>query len=88
MNRGIWILRESARALGDRLSSELGAEIETAPRGENRQAFRDVFASRSQWIIIGTSGVATRFVSGLLESKQSDPAVVMTGVAPVTRATS
>lgn len=77
MSPGIWILREQARPLAERLVEEVGGTIETAPSGENREAFRELFGSRSQWILIGATGVATRFVSGLLDSKKSDPAVVV-----------
>ncbi len=77
MSRGVWILREQARGLAEKIAVGIGAQVETAPSGENRQAFRQRFAEHQQWVILGASGVATRYLSGLLDSKKSDPAVVV-----------
>lgn len=77
MSRGLWILREQARPLAETIARKIGAVVETAPSGENRLAFRKAFDSHRQWVILGASGVATRYVSGLLDSKKSDPAVVV-----------
>ncbi|MCF6311797.1 MAG: precorrin-3B C(17)-methyltransferase [Verrucomicrobiales bacterium] len=77
MSRGVWILREQARSIAEKIARAIGAEVETAVAGENRQAFRERFAAHRQWLIIGASGVATRYVSGLLDSKKSDPAVAV-----------
>ncbi|MEM7010393.1 MAG: precorrin-3B C(17)-methyltransferase [Verrucomicrobiota bacterium] len=76
MSTAVWILREEARSLAETIAEGLGASVETAPKGENRETFRRRFREASAWVIVGASGVATRFVSGLLESKQTDPAVV------------
>lgn len=77
MSRGIWILREQARPVAEGLAEAIGAVVETAATGENREAFRTRFAEHRQWVILGASGVATRYLSGLLDSKKSDPAVVV-----------
>lgn len=77
MSRGVWILRERVRPIAEKIARAIGAEVETAVAGENRQAFRQRFAAHRQWLIIGASGVATRYVSDLLDSKKNDPAVVV-----------
>jgi cobalt-precorrin 5A hydrolase len=50
---------------------------------ESRQAesqkvrFREQFGQRSQWVLVMATGIATRFVDGLLRDKHQDPAVVV-----------
>ena len=39
--------------------------------------FREQFGQRSQWVLIMATGIATRFVDGLLRDKHQDPAVVV-----------
>jgi cobalt-precorrin 5A hydrolase len=52
-------------------------------QAESRQAesqkvrFREQFGQRSQWVLIMATGIATRFVDGLLRDKHQDPAVVV-----------
>lgn len=42
-----------------------------------RVRFREQFGQRSQWVLIMATGIATRFVDGLLRDKHRDPAVVV-----------
>ena len=39
--------------------------------------FREQFGQRPQWVLIMATGIATRFVDGLLRDKHQDPAVVV-----------
>ncbi|HEY0341456.1 MAG TPA: cobalamin biosynthesis protein, partial [Steroidobacteraceae bacterium] len=39
--------------------------------------FQEQFRSRSQWVLVMATGIATRFVDGLLRDKHEDPAVVV-----------
>jgi cobalt-precorrin 5A hydrolase len=77
-------------ALAQRLGGELfrpwrGAESQTAEsqvaesqRAESQKArFREQFGQRSQWVLVMATGIATRFVDGLLRDKHQDPAVVV-----------
>lgn len=42
-----------------------------------RAYFQARFTERSQWVLIMATGIATRFVAGLLQDKRTDPAVVV-----------
>jgi len=77
-------------AHAQRLGGELirpwqGAESQTAEsqvaesqRAESQKArFREQFGQRSQWVLMMATGIATRFVDGLLRDKHQDPAVVV-----------
>ena len=76
--------------LAERLGGELirpwrAAEVQEEGPGwmESRQAqsqkarFREQFGRRSQWVLVMATGIATRFVDGLLRDKHQDPAVVV-----------
>jgi cobalt-precorrin 5A hydrolase len=39
--------------------------------------FQEHFDQRSQWVLVAATGIATRFVEGLLRDKHQDPAVVV-----------
>lgn len=77
---GIWLVREEALALGSRLQKQLGGELFT-PRHQGaptqRERFRTVFATRSHWVLVMATGIATRFMDGLPQDKRTDPAVVV-----------
>ena len=56
------------------------AQSETAqpPRARSqRERFQEEFAQRSQWVLVMATGIATRFVDGVLQDKHQDPAVVV-----------
>jgi cobalt-precorrin 5A hydrolase len=76
--------------LAQRLGGELLRPwLETEPEeSESRDAgrqqtesqkarFREQFGQRSQWVLVMATGIATRFVDGLLQDKHQDPAVVV-----------
>ena len=76
---GIWPVRLEAERLAQRLAQQLGAELfRPWEREETHKAqFQAQFGLRSQWVLIMATGIATRFVAGLLRSKHEDPAVVV-----------
>jgi cobalt-precorrin 5A hydrolase len=76
---GIWPVRREAERLAQRLAQQLGAELFRPWEREETQKtqFRAQFAQRSHWVLIMATGIATRFVDGLLEDKREDPAVVV-----------
>lgn len=76
---GIWLVRADAEALGERLQQHLGGDLlrpwlvsEMAPL----EQFRQVFPLYRQWLLIMASGIAVRYLDGLLQDKRRDPAVV------------
>ncbi len=82
-NTVVWIVRESARPLANRLASFLGARVlpnlEEFSREEatNRELFCAEFPQATHWVLVMAAGIATRYLAGLPQSKQSDPAVVV-----------
>ncbi len=76
---GIWPVRVEAAALGERLAQQLSGELFRPWEGlESQKAvFRERFASHSHWVLIMATGIATRFIDGLLHDKHHDPAVVV-----------
>ncbi|CAB3792793.1 cobalamin biosynthesis protein [Pararobbsia alpina] len=79
---GIWLVREHALPLGERLRAGLDGRLFT-PWNEGdatvsqREHFRNVFGSLRQWVLVMASGIAVRILDGLPQSKHSDPAVVL-----------
>jgi cobalt-precorrin 5A hydrolase len=76
---GIWAVRPEAEQLAQRLAQQLGAELfRPWEREETQKAqFQAQFAQHSHWVLIMATGIATRFVEGLLRDKHQDPAVVV-----------
>lgn len=79
----IWIVRESARPLAERLAVELDAIVFPAAvppdcgQDSNRRQFEGAFYKHAQWVLLMAAGIATRYLSGLPKDKHSDPAVVV-----------
>lgn len=79
----IWIVRESARPMADRLADFLGATVFPEARIDggcpesNRDSFCQAFRKSTQWLLIMASGIATRYLAGLPVDKHTDPAVVV-----------
>ena len=67
---------------GDQLQEEESGRAESR-QAESRQAesqkvrFREQFGQRSQWVLVMATGIAGRFVDGMLRDKHQDPAVVV-----------
>jgi cobalt-precorrin 5A hydrolase len=76
---GIWPVRADAESLATRLVRRLGGELfRPWDERESQQArFQSEFPRRSHWVLIMATGIATRFVEGLLRDKHHDPAVVV-----------
>lgn len=77
---GIWLVRAQAEALGTVLHKRLDAVVYRPwqePVQSQRLQFADAYRQRDYWIIIGATGVAVRFLDGLIGDKHSDPAVVV-----------
>ncbi|WP_216320412.1 cobalamin biosynthesis protein [Deinococcus aestuarii] len=75
----VWPVRRESEALAERLADGLGAALHRPWQSAERQltAFRSTFHTTRAWVLIGAVGIAVRFLSGLPESKHSDPAVVV-----------
>jgi cobalt-precorrin 5A hydrolase len=76
---GIWAVRMEAEKLGEVLAERLGGELIRPWRQAESQKvqFREQFGQRSHWVLVMATGIATRFVDGLLQDKHQDPAVVV-----------
>jgi cobalt-precorrin 5A hydrolase len=77
---GIWMVRQQALGIGRYLAARL--EAECYARNEissptNREAFLSRFHEHRQWVLIMTTGIAVRYLQGLLTAKESDPGVVV-----------
>ena len=77
---GIWIVRNEARTLGERLATTLGAQLHLPEKHDsrsNREAFAAAWHTHRQWIVIATTGIAVRYLQGLAKDKATDPGVVV-----------
>jgi cobalt-precorrin 5A hydrolase len=77
---GVWIVRQQGLDIGRYLATRLEAECyspneNSAP--SNREAFTSCFREHRQWVLVMTTGIAVRYLQGLLADKQSDPGVVV-----------
>jgi cobalt-precorrin 5A hydrolase len=77
---GIWIVRLQAFDVGRYLATRLGAECYSPDKFSvptNREAFSSRFHQHRQWVLVMTTGIAVRYLQGLLTSKESDPGVIV-----------
>jgi cobalt-precorrin 5A hydrolase len=76
---GIWPVRSAAEQLAQRLVRQLGGELFRPWEAQDtpKEQFQVQFGQRSHWILIMATGIATRFLEGLLRDKHHDPAVVV-----------
>ena len=77
---GIWIVRKHALALGQFCQQHLGGRLYlpwTNTDQSPKLQFQAIFHQHSSWLMIMTTAIAVRYLDGLLESKFSDPAVVV-----------
>ena len=79
MTPGVWLVRPEGEELGRRVAEALGAEAVCPWKAEERarELFAQLYPSRRQWVVIGTTGIAVRFLEGLTRDKHSDAAVVV-----------
>ena len=76
---GIWPVRPEAQGLAERLARQFDGELFRPWEGAESQKaqFEAQFGRHSHWILIMATGIATRFMDGLLRDKHHDPAVVV-----------
>jgi len=80
---GVWIVRESARPLAEKLAASLGALVHPkssfseSAKDSNRVQFEAVFPNTKHWILLMASGIASRYLARLPRDKHSDPSVVV-----------
>jgi cobalt-precorrin 5A hydrolase len=76
---GVWPVRVEAERIAAMLALRLGGELfRPWERDEvQKSQFQAFFRQRDQWVLVMATGIATRFVDGLLQDKHQDPAVVV-----------
>ncbi|KQQ45103.1 cobalamin biosynthesis protein CbiG [Duganella sp. Leaf126] len=77
---GIWLVRPEAEALAGVLHVRLGGDIYRPwmqPGMAQKAQFSAAWRRHAQWIMVGASGIAVRFLEGLPVDKHTDPAVVV-----------
>jgi cobalt-precorrin 5A hydrolase len=79
---GIWPVRIEGEALALHLQAKLGGTL-YRPWLQAELPQKSQFAAaygvgrHCQWIVLGASGIALRFLTGLIKDKYTDPAVVL-----------
>ena len=76
---GIWLVRSEAEAIGAALQAQLGGLLYRPWQQEKNQKaqFAAAFFQHKHWVVVGATGIAVRFLDGLVQDKQTDPAVVV-----------
>ena len=76
---GVWPVRVEAERIAATLAQRLGGDsFRPWERDEAQKSqFQALFRQRTQWVLVMATGIATRFVEGLLQDKHQDPAVVV-----------
>lgn len=76
---GIWLVREQADAVGRLLAQRLGGTLFRPWENQvpQKEQFKLAFPNYSQWVLVMTTGIATRFIDGAIHDKHTDPAVVV-----------
>jgi cobalt-precorrin 5A hydrolase len=77
---GIWVVRKEAEELGRFLEVKLGGHLgglDCAEGQSNRDAFAYRCATYRQWVLVMTTGIAVRYLAGLINDKRTDPGVVV-----------
>jgi cobalt-precorrin 5A hydrolase len=77
---GVWMVRKQALDIGRRLAGQLEAECYSPNENSastNRETFSERFHEHRQWVLLMTTGIAVRYLQGLLADKESDPGVVV-----------
>lgn len=76
MTLGIWLVRPEGEPLAACLAARLQGVVHRPVSGHKAQ-FGQAYRLHTQWIFIGASGIAVRFLDGLVQDKHSDPALVV-----------
>ena len=80
MTLGIWMVRTEAERLGLALQQRLGGDVFRPWQNtdvSHKDQFHALFKQHSHWIMIMATGIAVRFIDGLVHDKHTDPAVVV-----------
>jgi cobalt-precorrin 5A hydrolase len=76
----VWTVRQQGLDIGRYLARELACKLYAADEISgftNRETFSERFHEHQQWVLVMTTGIAVRYLQGLLADKQSDPGVVV-----------
>ena len=77
---GIWIVRAEGERLAGRMQAQLDGTLYRPWLNQGipqKQQFAAAYRHHAQWIMVGASGIAVRFLDGLPQDKYSDPALVL-----------
>jgi cobalt-precorrin 5A hydrolase len=80
---GVFVLREEANQIAEVLTDNVSASLSFSlykSWQQNLSAqnyFRSIYKNHEQWLLIMTTGIAVRFLDGQIESKLTDPSVVV-----------
>ena len=76
---GIWLVRVQGETLVSALQARLGGEVYRPWLNTlaQKEQFAAAYRLHTQWIMLAASGIAVRFLDGLVQDKHSDPAVVV-----------
>jgi cobalt-precorrin 5A hydrolase len=77
---GIWVVRHQALDIGRYLATRFQGECygpNEISALSNREAFASRFHEHPQWLLVMTTGIAVRYLQGLLKGKESDPGIVV-----------
>jgi cobalt-precorrin 5A hydrolase len=76
----VWTVRQQGLDIGRYLARELACKLYAADEisgSTNRETFSERFHEHQQWVLVMTTGIAVRYLRGLLKDKDSDPGVVV-----------
>jgi len=77
---GLWLVRAEDEPLAVALQAQLGGEIYQPwlnAQLPQKTQFTENYRQHTQWIFIAATGIAVRYLDGQMQSKLSDPAVVV-----------
>ena len=77
---GIWLVRPEAQAIGQRLCQAFDGTLHKPWQeglDSQKQEFAKVYRNHKSWILVMATGIAVRFLEGLVADKRTDPAVVV-----------
>jgi len=76
---GVWPVRVEAERLANTLAQRLGGDLFRPWEREEAQKsqFQALFRQRAQWVLVMATGIAARFLDGMLQDKHQDPSVVV-----------
>ncbi len=76
----LWLVRQEGEALAAVLQARLGAHVYRPwehPGMPHKAQFGAAYRRHRQWVMVGATGIAVRFLDALAQDKHSDPALVV-----------